>query len=83
MEHFSSVPNNELPGLDFTPFTHENAFQPNFHEKVFFVKPEVAKPCDGDMDITFTWCVPSELVSGFDCSLLTIRFLEFMKTFPI
>lgn len=55
MKHFSDVPNNHLAGTDFGMWTHENAFQPKFHEKVFFVKPvgNISK-------IDLTWCLPPQ-----------------------
>lgn len=55
VKHYSNVPNNQLAGLDFALSTHENAFQPKFHEKVFFVKPvgNVSK-------IDLTWCLPPQ-----------------------
>lgn len=50
--HFSSIPNNNLPGDDFSAYTHHNAFQSKFYEKVHFVKPigNISK-------IDITWCL--------------------------
>lgn len=41
-----------MPGDDFSAYTHHNAFQSKFHEKVYFVKPigNVSK-------IDITWCL--------------------------
>lgn len=52
-KHFWDIPNNGLPGDDFSSFTHRNAFESKFHEKVYFVKPigNVSK-------IDITWCLP-------------------------
>lgn len=49
---FSTVPSNNLPGDDFSAYTHHNAFQSKFYEKVFFVKPlsNISK-------IDITWCM--------------------------
>lgn len=54
--HFSTVPNNHLDGLDFSKSNYSNAFQSRFYEKVFFVKPvgNVSK-------IDFTWCLPPQI----------------------
>lgn len=56
VEHFATVPNNELPGLDFSEYTHQNAFQPRFTDNVFFVQPigNITK-------IDITWCMESLL----------------------
>lgn len=50
--HFSTVPSNNLPGDDFSAYTHLNAFQSKFYEKVFIVKPisNISK-------IEITWCM--------------------------
>lgn len=50
--HFSNIPSNDLPGDDFTAYTHHNAFQSKFYEKVYFVKPirNITK-------IDITWCL--------------------------
>lgn len=53
--HLSTIPNNGLPGLDFSHLTYENVFQPRFYEKVFFVKPirDISR-----LDIN--WCLPPQ-----------------------
>lgn len=56
VRHFSSILNNSLPRDDLTPFTHENAFPPQFYESVYFVKPKRAEY----IEVTFTWCVPPQ-----------------------
>ena len=50
VHHFSDIPTNELPGSDFTSFTHSNAFTNDFTEKLFLVKPVANKT---KIDITF------------------------------
>lgn len=50
--HFSTVPRNNLPGNDFSAFTHENAFQSRFYEKVLFVEP-----INNLTKIDITWCM--------------------------
>lgn len=39
LKHFSDIPSNKLPGYDFSSFTHLNAFQDCFANKVYVVKP--------------------------------------------
>lgn len=50
LEHFSDVPNNEIPKDDFSNLNHLNAFQDIFTNKVFVVKAvgNITK-----LDITF------------------------------
>ncbi|KAG4065756.1 hypothetical protein HA402_012434 [Bradysia odoriphaga] len=50
VEHFSDIPNNEMPGDDLSEWNHLNAFQDKFTEKIFVVKAvgNVTK-----VDITF------------------------------
>lgn len=50
--HFSGIPNNNLPGDDFSAYTYQNAFQPKFYEKVYFVKP-----ISNTFRIDITWCL--------------------------
>uniref|UniRef100_A0A336LDD6 CSON003781 protein n=1 Tax=Culicoides sonorensis TaxID=179676 RepID=A0A336LDD6_CULSO len=52
--YFSEIPSNHLPGVDFTKFTNENAFQADFHEKIYYAK---SKSDINKLDIT--WCLPS------------------------
>lgn len=61
-QHFSSIPNNQMDGDDFTQFNHLNAFDPRFYENIFFVKPvgNITK-------IDMTWCLePMIKVSLFE-----------------
>ncbi|XP_031625679.1 nardilysin-like [Contarinia nasturtii] len=59
--HFSTIPNNQMPGDDFSKFTHHNAFQSKFYEKVYFVKPigNISK-------IDITWCL-WPMIENFKC----------------
>lgn len=52
IRHFSNILNNGLSGDDFSQYTHHNAFQSKFYEKVYFVKPigNISK-------IDITWCL--------------------------
>lgn len=56
VEHFSTIPNNELPGTDFTHYNHHNAFQSRFYDKAYFVQPigNISK-------VDITWCMESQL----------------------
>jgi len=51
LEHFSDIPNNGLPGDDFSNFNHLNAFQDSFTDKIFVVQAvgNVTK-----LDVTFS-----------------------------
>lgn len=51
-KHFSSIPNNQLPGYDFSQFSNLNAFQTKFYEQVYFIKPiaNITK-------IDISWCM--------------------------
>lgn len=50
VQHFSDIPNNGMPGDDFSDWNHLNAFQEKFTDKIFVVKAvgNVTK-----LDITF------------------------------
>lgn len=50
LEHFSDIPNNGLPGDDFSDCNHLNAFEDKFTNKIFVVKAvgNVTK-----LDVTF------------------------------
>ncbi|KAJ6636738.1 Nardilysin [Pseudolycoriella hygida] len=50
IEHFSDIPNNGMPGDDFSEWNHLNAFQDQFTQKIFVVKSvgNVTK-----LDVTF------------------------------
>lgn len=50
VKYFSDIPNNKLPGDDFSKWNHLNAFQDIFTDKIYVVKPvaNVTK-----LDITF------------------------------
>lgn len=50
LKYFSDLPNNKLPGYDFSNFSHLDAFQEKFANKVYVVKP-VANMTK--LDITF------------------------------
>ncbi|KAG4065796.1 hypothetical protein HA402_012474 [Bradysia odoriphaga] len=39
LKHFSDIPNNRLPGCDYSHFSHLNAFQECFSNQVYVVKP--------------------------------------------
>ncbi|XP_055534870.1 nardilysin isoform X2 [Wyeomyia smithii] len=56
VKYFSNIPNNHLPGDDFSAFSEQNAFKPDFYEKVFFVKPK-SNICKLDV----TWCLPPSI----------------------
>ncbi|CAD7086908.1 unnamed protein product [Hermetia illucens] len=53
IKNFSDIPNNGLPGDDYSAFTHKNAFKDEFYQKVYFVKP-VTNICK----LEITWCLP-------------------------
>ncbi|XP_058457946.1 nardilysin-like isoform X2 [Malaya genurostris] len=53
VKYFSSIPNNHLPGDDFSMYNERNAFKPEFFDKVFFVKPK-SNICRLDV----TWTLP-------------------------
>ncbi|XP_014089704.1 nardilysin [Bactrocera oleae] len=54
VKHFSGIPSNDLPGLDLSPYNYRDAFQNEFFEEVFFVKP-VENICK----LELTWVLPS------------------------
>lgn len=55
MKHFSDIPNNQMPGVDYLVESKnwENVFKPEFTKKLFIVKPvsNISK-----VDVTF--CLP-------------------------
>lgn len=61
VKHFSDIPNNELPGNDFSSYNNTNAFSDEFYNNVIFVKP-VSKT----YKLELTWCLPS-LVNEYRC----------------
>lgn len=69
VKHFSDIPNNELPGTDFSPFTWENAFQDNFTQKLFIVKPvanqtvlDISICLEPHMKVESIWLLKSLLI---------------------
>ncbi|XP_053683662.1 nardilysin-like [Sabethes cyaneus] len=56
VKYFSNIPNNNLPGEDFSAFNERNAFKPDFYNKVFFMKPK-SNICKLDV----TWCLPASI----------------------
>lgn len=59
--HFFNIPSNDLPGDDFSAYTHDNAFQSKFYQKVYFVKP-----IENISRIDITWCLdPIEVAWHF------------------
>lgn len=55
VRHFADIPSNDLPGHDLSAFTHLNAFQTKFHEKVFFLKS-----MNESKTISFNWCIEAQ-----------------------
>lgn len=49
-KYFLQIPNNALPGVDFSAFNYENAFSESFKSKVFYVK---AKSDLNKVDVTW------------------------------
>lgn len=66
-----------MPDDDFSAFTHLNAFQPKFYEKVFYVKP-----IRFGSKISITWCLePMVKVLTSYNMLLTLKNKLFIHTF--
>ncbi|XP_058827412.1 nardilysin-like isoform X2 [Topomyia yanbarensis] len=53
VKYFASIPNNHLPGDDFSMYNERNAFKSDFYNKVLFVKPK-SNICRLDV----TWSLP-------------------------
>lgn len=53
VKHFSDIPNNQLLPIDFSAYTHENAYTERFYKNAFFVKP-----IENEIFIDITWCLP-------------------------
>uniref|UniRef100_A0A1I8PFT7 Nardilysin n=1 Tax=Stomoxys calcitrans TaxID=35570 RepID=A0A1I8PFT7_STOCA len=54
VKHFSDIPSNNLDGENFEVYNYREAFSPEFHNEVFFVKP-VENVCK----LELTWVLPS------------------------
>lgn len=68
--HFSSIPNNNLPGNDFSSFSYQNAFKPQFYEKVLFVKP-----LSNILKIDLTWCMEPQIeVNSYIIQIIIVHY---------
>lgn len=56
IKHFADIPSNGKSGLDISAYDFRNAFVPDFHKQVYFIKP-VQNVCK----IDFTWVLPPML----------------------
>ncbi|KAH8323085.1 hypothetical protein KR074_001857, partial [Drosophila pseudoananassae] len=54
VRHFSDIPQNNNAAPDLSVFNYRNAFRPEFHEQVFFVKP-----VENECKLELTWVLPS------------------------
>ncbi|KAH8274415.1 hypothetical protein KR026_011557, partial [Drosophila bipectinata] len=54
LRHFSDIPHNNNAAPDLSVFNYRNAFRPEFHEQVFFVKP-----VENECKVELTWVLPS------------------------
>ncbi|XP_039498699.1 nardilysin [Drosophila santomea] len=54
VRHFSDVPHNEVKAPDLSSFNYRDAFKPEFHEQVFFVKP-----VENECKLELTWVLPN------------------------
>ena len=73
VHHFSDMPNNHLPGDDFSAFNHQNSFEPKFYEKVYFIKP-----IPNTFRIDLSWCMePSASVT----LALSVDLMSFYDSF--
>ncbi|KAH8409061.1 hypothetical protein KR009_006071, partial [Drosophila setifemur] len=54
VRHFAEIPHNEQRAPDLSTFNYRNAFRPQFHEHVFFVKP-----VENECKLELTWVLPS------------------------
>ncbi|XP_062565638.1 nardilysin isoform X2 [Armigeres subalbatus] len=56
VKYFTGIPNNNLPGDDFSSYNEGNAFKSDFFSKVYYVKPK-SNICRLDV----TWCLPPSI----------------------
>lgn len=61
VEYFGPIPNNNLPGDDFSAFNHTNAFLPSFVSKVVYMKPVA-----NQLRLDLTWPIPT-LLGEYRC----------------
>ncbi|XP_017065848.1 nardilysin [Drosophila eugracilis] len=54
VRHFSEIPHNDVKAPDLCKFNYRNAFKPEFHEQVFFVKP-----VENECKLELTWVLPN------------------------
>jgi len=54
VRHFSEIPHNDVRAPDLSKFNYRDAFRPEFHEQVFFVKP-----VENECKLELTWVLPN------------------------
>ncbi|BFG02851.1 nardilysin-like [Drosophila madeirensis] len=54
VRHFAEIVRNDSKAPDLTKFDYRQAFRPEFHEQVFFVKP-----VENECKVELTWVLPS------------------------
>ncbi|KAH8343533.1 hypothetical protein KR059_012169 [Drosophila kikkawai] len=53
VRHFAEIPHNEIRAPDLSKFDYRQAFRPEFHEQVYFVKP-----VENECKLELTWVLP-------------------------
>lgn len=53
VKHFSIIPNNQLPPVEFSAYSHENLCVEKFYNKTYFIKTALYGP-----ELNIFWCLP-------------------------